>query len=63
MDIIKLQETCESCRHAHSWNGNKRTGTCDWLEAQTGQEAPITRFHRCKNYLQDTEKFKEMQVK
>jgi len=62
MDIVKLQETCESCKWPHSWYGNKRTGHCDYLEAQIGQDVPITRFHRCKNYLRDTAKFKEMQA-
>lgn len=60
MDIIKLQETCESCKHPHTFSRNKREGDCDWLHVQTGQEAVISRSTRCKNYLRDTEKWNEM---
>lgn len=58
-NIIEIAETCESCARPHRWNGNKRTGVCEYLEGK-GANGQTTRFGICRFYLRDMKKYQEL---
>lgn len=51
--IVNIVECCENCKQPHTFDRNKRYGTCTFLAERHKIDQKISRFSRCRFYVAD----------
>jgi hypothetical protein len=69
LDVVELCECCYNCMREHTFTKNNTFGRCTYLEnrlpadiAVKDRMVDISKFHKCRHYLKDADKYTVMDL-
>jgi len=69
LNIVELCECCYNCQRDHVFTKNNTFGRCKYLEnrlpvdvEEKDRMVDISKFHRCRHYLKDVDKYTVMDL-